>query len=357
MTAKHVMTCNSGSSANLLAFMALTSPTLGIRRIVPGDEVITVAAGFPTTVNPILMAGCIPVFVDVTIPEYNIDVSQLEMAYSSKTRAVMIAHTLGRPFNVRAVKDFCDDHGLWLVEDCADALGGHVDGQHVGTFGDIGTLSFYPAHHITTGEGGAVFTNSGRLKPVIESFRDWGRDCFCEPGKDNTCGKRYQWQLGDLPYGYDHKYCYSHLGYNLKITDMQAACGVAQMERVEGFVSHRRRNYRRLADGLSDLHAHLRVAPLVEGMSPFGVPITVAEHVDRADFIHYLNDGEIDSRLLFGGNLTKQPYMKGRNFRIVGALENTDTIMARTLWLGCWPGLNDIHIDYMLGAIHEFFHS
>ena len=357
--AKYVLTTNSGSSANLCAFTALTSPKLGDRRLKPGDEVITVAAGFPTTVNPIIQNNCIPVFVDVDIPTYNINVDLLEEAYSGKTKAVMIAHTLGNPFNLRAIKKFTEKHNLWLVEDSCDALGSEYDGKRVGTFGDIGTLSFYPAHHITMGEGGAVFTNNAQLKLCIESIRDWGRDCYCLPGCDNTCGKRFDWQLGDLPKGYDHKYTYSHLGYNLKITDMQAACGLAQLERLDGFVKARKDNFDYLSEKLQTLKEFLILPERTEHSSPswFGYPITIKEDSDisRVMLLKHLDSYNIGTRLLFAGNLTRQPYFEGREYRIVGELKNTDIIMNQTFWIGLYPGLTIDQLDFVVLKLEELF--
>lgn len=355
----HVLTTNSGSSSNLLAFSALTSPLLGERAIRPGDEVITVAAGFPTTVNPILQNGAVPVFVDVHLPTYNIDVTQLEAALSERTRAVMIAHTLGNPFDLASVRAFCNTHQLWLIEDCCDALGSRYDDRQVGSFGDIGTLSFYPAHHITTGEGGAVFTSNATLKRALESFRDWGRDCYCAPGCDNTCGRRFCWKLGELPEGYDHKYTYSHLGYNLKMTDMQAACGVAQLKRLDDFVAARKRNFARLHERLQACSDFLLLPEATPNSSPawFGFPITLRDNTGttRNDLVAYLDEHKIGTRLLFGGNLTRQPYMLGRTFRTVGALPNTDRIMHNTFWVGVWPGLEDTQIDYIADTIAAWF--
>jgi CDP-6-deoxy-D-xylo-4-hexulose-3-dehydrase len=356
---KFVSTVNSGSSANLLAFSALTSPRLGERAIRPGDEVIGVAAGFPTTVNPILQFGAVPVFVDVDIPTYNIDPAQLEAAISPRTRAIMLAHTLGNPYNLRVVTDLCRKHGLWLVEDCCDALGSTYDGRLVGTFGDIGTLSFYPAHHITMGEGGAVFTNNPELKLIVDSFRDWGRDCYCAPGKDNTCGKRFCWKLGDLPEGYDHKYTYSHLGYNLKISDMQAACALAQMGRVDDFIAARRRNFRFLTERLRGCEDFLILPQATSGSDPswFGFPITIRSSANgrRVDLLTYLDQNKIGTRLLFAGNLTRQPYMIGRNYRVSGELTNTDIIMNDTFWIGVYPGLTESHLDYVGEKIEQHF--
>jgi CDP-4-dehydro-6-deoxyglucose reductase, E1 len=355
---KHVLTVNSGSSANLVAFTALTSPKLGARALKRGDEVIAVAAGFPTTVNPVIQHGCIPVFVDVDIPTYNIDAEKIEAAISDRTRAIMIAHTLGNPFDLTRVKAIADKHHLWLIEDCCDALGSTHAGKMVGTWGDIGTLSFYPAHHITMGEGGAVFTNSGKLKLILESVRDWGRDCFCEPGKDNTCGKRFCWQLGELPEGYDHKYIYSHLGYNLKITDMQAAVGLAQMDRLEGFIEARKRNFRYLRGALAHLEQHLILPEATANSDPswFGFPITIREDApfSRVDLLRFLDEKKIGTRLLFAGNLTKQPYFQGLNCRIAGDLENTARIMNQAFWIGVFPGLTAGMLDYMVERFSEF---
>lgn len=355
---KHVLTTNSGSSANLLAFSALTSHRLGDRAIQPGDEVIGVAAGFPTTVNPILQFGAVPVFVDVDIPTYNIDPARIEAAIGPRTKAIMLAHTLGNPYNLGVVVALAKKHGLWLIEDCCDALGSTYDGKRVGTFGDIGTLSFYPAHHITMGEGGAVFTNNAELRQIIESFRDWGRDCYCGPGKDNTCNKRFSWKLGDLPQGYDHKYTYSHLGYNLKITDMQAACGLAQMDRLEGFIAARRKNFAYLTERLQSCREFLILPEATENSDPswFGYPITLRESVDfnRVDLLTYLDQRKIGTRLLFAGNLTRQPYMVGRNFRISGALTNTDIVMNNTFWVGVYPGLTEAMLDHIAVSLETF---
>lgn len=356
---KYLLTVNSGSSANLVAFSTLTSPLLGDRAIKQGDEVISVAAGFPTTVNPILQCGAIPVFVDVTIPNYNIDVNDLDKALSPKTKAIMIAHTLGNPFNLEAVSSFCKKHNLWLIEDCCDALGATYQGKMVGSFGDIGTLSFYPAHHITMGEGGAVFMNDPQLKKIAESFRDWGRDCWCEPGKDNSCGKRFGKKLGDLPQGYDHKYTYSHLGYNLKITDMQAACGLAQLDRLEGFIETRKKNYDFLIRRLSHLSDVIILPEATENSVPswFGFPITMKESLkyNRFDLINFLDSKKIGTRLLFAGNVIRQPYMQGREFRIVGNLKNTDIIMNQTFWVGIYPGLNEEMLEFMASQLETYF--
>lgn len=359
---KYLITVNSGSSANLVAFSALTSPKLGDRAIKQGDEVIGVAAGFPTTVNPILQFGAVPVFVDVDLATHNIDASKIEAAITPKTKAIMLAHSLGNPFNLEVVTALCKKYNLWLVEDCCDALGATYKGQMVGTFGDIGTLSFYPAHHITMGEGGAVFTNNADLKLITESFRDWGRDCYCPPGKDNTCDKRFCWtkeQLGgDLPDGYDHKYTYSHLGYNLKISDMQAACALAQMDRVEEFIAQRRANFAYLKERLQSCADFLHLPEATPDSEPswFGFPLVVKESsgIKRADLISFLEENKIGTRLLFAGNLTKQPYMAGRNFRVSGDLTNTDTVMNQTFWLGVYPGLSSEHLDYVVGRLEEF---
>ena len=360
---KHAITVNSGSSANLVAFSALTSPRLGARAIRPGDEVIGVAAGFPTTVNPILQFGAVPVFVDVDISTHNIDASLIEAAISPKTRAIMLAHSLGNPFNLEVVTDLCRRHGLWLVEDCCDALGATYDGRMVGTFGDIATLSFYPAHHITMGEGGAVFTDNDELKLIAESFRDWGRDCYCAPGKDNTCNKRFCWTRkelgGDLPDGYDHKYTYSHLGYNLKITDMQAACALAQMDRLDGFIAARRANFAYLRERLQSCADFLHLPEATPNSDPswFGFLLTLRENagVKRNDLIDYLEQNRIGTRLLFAGNLTKQPYMAGREYRVSGELGNTDIVMERSFWLGVYPGLGEAQLDFIAGKLEEFF--
>jgi CDP-6-deoxy-D-xylo-4-hexulose-3-dehydrase len=352
---KHVLTTNSGSSANLLALTCLTSPLLGDRALKPGDEVITVAAGFPTTVNPILQNGLVPVFVDVTLPTYNIDTDVIAAAITQRTRAIMIAHTLGNPFDLEPVMEIVEKHRLWLVEDCCDALGSTYKGRKVGTFGHVGTLSFYPAHHITMGEGGAVFTDDPVLKRAIESIRDWGRDCYCAPGKDNTCGKRFKWQLGELPAGYDHKYTYSHLGYNLKITDMQAAVGLAQMQRLNGFIAARKANFRRLSEGLASCEDRLILPVATTGSDPswFGYPITLRPSFgpSREDLLRALNRKKIGTRLLFAGNLTRQPYFSGRPHRVVGDLVNTDLVMNRTFWVGVYPGLNADALDYVIETI------
>lgn len=355
---KHLITVNSGSSANLVAFSALTSPKLGRRAIKPGDEVIGVAAGFPTTVNPILQFGAVPVFVDVELGTYNIDASKIEAAISDKTKAIMLAHTLGNPFNLDVIVALCKKYNLWLIEDCCDALGSTYNGQMVGTFGDIGTMSFYPAHHITMGEGGAVFTNNDELKQIAESFRDWGRDCYCAPGKDNTCGKRFCCKMGNLPQGYDHKYTYSHLGYNLKITDMQAACGLAQMDRAAGFVQSRKDNFAYLKDRLKSCEEFLILPEATENSDPswFGFPLTLKPeaNVSRVDLLTYLDEHKIGTRLLFAGNLTRQPYMIDRNYRVSGELTNTDRVMHDTFWIGVFPGLTTEMLDFAAEKIETF---
>lgn len=359
MGVKHLMTVNSGSSANLVAFSALTSPELGERAIKPGDEVVTVAAGFPTTVNPIIQFGAIPVFVDVVLPTYNIDPEKIEAAISPRTKAIVLAHTLGNPYHLDVVTAICKKYNLWLVEDCCDALGSTYKGKMVGTFGDIGTLSFYPAHHITMGEGGAVFTSNAKLKRIAESFRDWGRDCYCGPGKDNTCGKRFDWELGGLPRGYDHKYIYSHLGYNLKITDMQAACGLAQMDRLEGFIRVRKKNFSLLKDRLKSCEDFLILPEPTADSDPswFGFPITIREtaNVRRVDLLNYLNEKKIGVRLLFAGNLLRQPYMSERNYRVSEKLLNTDIVMNNSFWVGVYPGLSESMLEYVANEIEVFF--
>ena len=356
---KCLLTVNSGSSANLVAFSTLTSPKLKDRAIQKGDEIISVAAGFPTTVNPIVQFGAIPVFVDVKISTYNIDENLVEEAITKKTRAIMLAHTLGNPFNVRKIKEICDKYNLWLIEDSCDALGSKFDNQNVGTFGDLATLSFYPAHHITMGEGGAVFTNSKKLERIAESFRDWGRDCYCEPGKDNTCNKRFGWKLGDLPFGYDHKYTYSHLGYNMKITDMQAACGLAQLDRLDGFIKKRKENFNFLYKNLKDLEEFLILPEAEKNSEPswFGFPLSLKKNskYNRNDLINFLNANKIGTRLLFSGNLVKQPYMKNVAFKIHRDLKNTDFVMENTFWIGLFPGLTKEHLQYSLVKIKKFF--
>ncbi|MEM9340741.1 MAG: lipopolysaccharide biosynthesis protein RfbH [Bacteroidota bacterium] len=355
----HVLTTTSGSSANLLALSALTSPKLGERQLKPGDEVITVAAGFPTTVNPTVQNGLIPVFVDVDIPTYNIAPEMIEKAVSDKTKAIMIAHTLGNPFDLAEVKRVADKYNLWIIEDCCDALGSTYDGKGVGTFGDLATVSFYPAHHITTGEGGAVFTRTKELYKLVESYRDWGRDCYCGPGEDNTCGIRFDQQLGTLPHGYDHKYTYSHMGYNLKITDMQAACGLAQMDRVDSLVQKRKENFDYLKNGLVSCSDFLILPNATENSDPswFGFPITIKEeaNIQRVELLKFLDQCKIGTRLLFAGNLTRQPYFENVEYRVVGSLENTDLIMNNTFWIGVFPGLDKSHLDYVIAKFEEFF--
>jgi len=348
---------NSGSSANLLALSCLTSSELGGRRLKPGDEVITVATGFPTTVNPIVQNQLVPVFLDVTIPTYNVDVTRLEDAYSARTRAVILAHTLGNPFDLDAVTAFVRKHNLWLIEDCCDAVGATYRGQKVGTFGDLATVSFYPAHHITMGEGGCVLTDNHELKRLVESFRDWGRDCWCEPGKDNTCGRRFDWQLGDLPHGYDHKYTYSHLGYNLKLTDMQAAVGVAQLRKLPAFIDVRRRNFHALYDGLKDLERFLMLPEPTPGSEPswFGFPIAVRPEAafSRNEAVDFLEKHNIATRLLFGGNLVRQPAYREVRYRMVGDLRNSDFVMNHVFWVGVYPGLSANAIEYMVDVFHK----
>ena len=348
---------NSGSSANLLAVAALTSQKLGDRRLRPGDEVITLAAGFPTTVNPILQNRLVPVFVDVCIPTFNVDVSYLETALSDRTRAVFFAHTLGNPFDLDAVTAFTKKHGLWLIEDCCDALGSTYRGKKVGTFGDLATVSFYPAHHITMGEGGCVLTEKPLLRTLVESFRDWGRDCWCAPGKENTCGKRFDWQLGELPHGYDHKYIYSHVGYNLKATDMQAAVGVAQLKKLPTFIEARKRNFAYLKSGLKDVEDHFVLPEATPNSAPswFGLPLLVRETApfSRNALIDFLNGRKIGTRQLFGGNLVRQPAYANLNYRIVGDLRTSDRVMNQVFWIGVYPGLTPAMLDYVLETINE----
>jgi CDP-6-deoxy-D-xylo-4-hexulose-3-dehydrase len=355
---KHLLTVNSGSSANLVAFSTLTSPKLGERAIKKGDEVIGVAAGFPTTVNPIIQFGAVPVFVDVDPLTHNIDASKIEAAISPKTKAIMLAHSLGNPFDLDTVLAICKKYNLWLIEDCCDALGSTYKGQMVGTFGDIATLSFYPAHHITMGEGGAVFTNHHELKVIAESFRDWGRDCYCAPGKDNTCGKRFCWKLGDLPQGYDHKYTYSHLGYNLKITDMQAACALAQLDKLSDFIAARKANFSFLLKRLETCIEFIQLPVLTAHADPswFGFPITLKVNapVSRLDLLTYLDQNKIGTRLLFAGNLIRQPYMQDQYYRISQNLVNTDNVMANTFWIGLQPSLTNAMLDFTAKKIEEY---
>jgi len=356
---KSLITVNSGSSANLVAFATLTSPKLGDRAIKKDDEVIGVAAGFPTTVNPVVQFGAIPVFVDVDLRTHNVNADLIEAAITPKTKAIMLAHTLGNPYNLEKVKELCDKHNLWLIEDCCDALGAEYDGRHVGTFGDIATCSFYPAHHITMGEGGAVFSNNSELMTIAESFRDWGRDCYCKPGCDDTCGKRFDQQLGSLPKGYDHKYTYSHLGYNLKISDMQAACGLAQLKRLPEFIKKRNSNFDYLSNRLSTLTDFIELTIPTENSTPswFGFPITLKSNtgVGRVDLTKYLDQNKIGTRLLFAGNLTRQPYFEDIEYRVSGDLINTDITMNQTLWLGIYPGLGTAQLDYIAEKMEEFF--
>lgn len=360
MGVKHCLLVNSGSSANLVALSALTSPKLGDKQLKPGDEVITVAAGFPTTVNPIFQNQLVPVFVDVKLPTYDIDIDQLELAVSPRTRAIMIAHTLGNPFNLEAVMAFAEKHDLWVIEDNCDAVGSVYQGKKTGSFGHLSTVSFYPAHHITMGEGGAVLTNDTRLKKIVESFRDWGRDCWCAPGVDNTCNKRFGWQLGDLPFGYDHKYTYSHVGYNLKLTDMQAAVGVAELDKLPEFVAQRRHNFEFLHQQLQDLQDVLELPEPTPGSEPswFGFLISVKENApfSRNDLVQYLEEKRIGTRLLFGGNLIRQPAYEGLNYRMVGDLPKTDQVMARAFWIGLFPGLTEAMLEYVVAKIIEFCH-
>ncbi|WP_241217841.1 lipopolysaccharide biosynthesis protein RfbH [Sphingomonas sp. ABOLD] len=355
---RHALTTNSGSSANLLALSSLTSHYLRGDALKAGDEVITVATGFPTTVNPSLQYGLVPVFVDVDIPTYNVKPEMIEAAVTDKTRAIMIAHTLGNPFDLAEVMRVAEKYNLWVVEDCCDALGATYNGQGVGTFGHIGTLSFYPAHHITMGEGGAVFTQKPMLKRVIESMRDWGRDCWCAPGQDNTCGKRFARRLGQLPAGYDHKYTYSHVGYNLKITDMQAAVGLTQLDRVDEFIGARQRNFDLLSQVFGEWEDVFILPKPTPNSQPswFGFPLTVRPEsgIDRDDLVQYLNDQKIGTRLLFGGNLLRQPYMKGRNYRVVGDLTNADLVTENTFWIGLFPGLGPSHIDYVRDRVAAY---
>jgi len=355
---RHAILCNSGSSANLLAVCALTSTELGERRLQPGDEVLTVAAGFPTTVNPLVQNGLVPVFVDVYLDTGNVLADRLADAVGPKTKAIMMAHTLGNPFDLATVTAIAKEHDLWLVEDSCDALGSTYDGRLVGTFGDLATLSFYPAHHITTGEGGAVLTNKGRMKLYVESFRDWGRDCWCEPGKDNTCGKRFEHQLGDLPLGYDHKYIYSRVGYNLKMTDMSAAVGVAQLDKLPRFVEERKDNWRYLRAGLEPYQDVLRLPEATPGSDPswFGFTILVREDAPftRRDLVRYLDEQGIGSRQVFAGNLTRQPAYRDVHYRVVGDLTNTDAIMNQGFWIGVYPGLTREMLDYVIERVGAF---
>jgi CDP-6-deoxy-D-xylo-4-hexulose-3-dehydrase len=354
---RHAFMVNSGSSANLLALTALTSPKVGERRLLPGDEVITVAAGFPTTVTPILQNQLLPVFVDIDLGTYTANEEALEAAVSPKTKAIMMAHTLGNPFNLELVSRLAKKHNLWVIEDSCDALGGTYNGQNLGSFGDLSTFSFYPAHHITTGEGGAVLVKKAAHKTIVESFRDWGRDCWCAPGCDNTCLKRYEWTLGELPEGYDHKYTYSHLGYNLKSGDIQAAIGLAQLDRLDSFIELRRRNWTYLKSGLTGLEEFLLLPEASENSDPswFGFALTVESNAPktRNQIVQELNDAKIATRLLFGGNLLRQPAFMGTPRRVVGELTNTDIVMNDTFWIGVWPGLTIPMLDYMIENLHK----
>jgi CDP-6-deoxy-D-xylo-4-hexulose-3-dehydrase len=349
---------NSGSSANLLAFYTLTSPKLLDRAIKPGDEIITVAAGFPTTINPMIQFGCIPVFIDVDIPTYNIKVEDIEKAITPKTKAIMLAHALGNPFNLSIVMAIAKKYNLWVVEDDCDSLGATYEGKKTGTFGDLATLSFYPAHHITMGEGGAVLVNNASLKKITESFRDWGRDCWCPPGKDNTCGERYCQKLGDLPDGYDHKYTYSHIGFNLKVTDMQAAVGLSQLTKADYFVARRKENHTILTEMFKEFEEHFILPVATENSEPswFGFMLTVREGspIDRNKFVEYLEQNKIGTRLFFGGNLLKQPAYYNLNYRKIDDLKNTDLLMNNSFWLGVWPGLNQVHYDYIVNTVRKY---
>ena len=358
MGVRHAVLCNSGSSANLLAVASLTSPKLGERRLQPGDEILTVAAGFPTTVNPALLYGLVPVFVDVDPTTHNVDPTKLEEAVGPRTKVVMLAHTLGNPFDLDAVTRVAEEHGLWFVEDNCDAVGSTYRGKRTGSFGDLATVSFYPAHHLTMGEGGCVLAPSGSMRKLVESFRDWGRDCWCAPGKENTCGRRFDWQLGDLPYGYDHKYIYSHIGYNLKATDMQAAVGVAQLKKLPGFVEARRRNWARLREGLADLSEHFLLPEPTPGSDPswFGFVLSVRTDAPftRNDFVQFLDSRRIATRQVFAGNLLRQPAYEGMPHRVVGDLANTDFVAEQSLWIGVYPGLTAEMLDFVIASVHEF---
>jgi CDP-4-dehydro-6-deoxyglucose reductase, E1 len=359
MNVEHCLLVNSGSSANLVALTTLTSPKLGDKRLKKGDEVITVAAGFPTTINPIIQNGLVPVFLDVDLRTYNIDVSQLEQAYSEKTKAIMIAHTLGNPFNLDAVMKFANEHNLYVVEDCCDAVGSTYNGKKVGTFGHLASVSFYPAHHMTMGEGGAVLTNDDELMRIATSFRDWGRDCYCAPGSDNTCGRRFSMQCGKLPYGYDHKYVYSHVGYNLKVTDMQAAIGVAQLEKLPSFIEKRKDNFNKIKEKLKKYEEFLILPEATKNSDPswFGFPITVKEgkSFTRNKLIQHIEDNKIMTRLMFAGNVTKQPAYLDTDCRIVGDLKNTDLVMSNTFFIGVYPGIDENEIEYIAEIFESFF--
>ncbi|SDC07882.1 CDP-6-deoxy-D-xylo-4-hexulose-3-dehydrase [Candidatus Frackibacter sp. WG11] len=350
---------NSGSSANLIALTAFTSPKLGDKRLKPGDEVITVAAGFPTTVNPIIQNGLIPVFVDVNLGTYNVNIEQLRQAISSKTKAIMLAHTLGNPFNLEAVMEIAKEHDLYVIEDCCDAVGSTYNDELVGTFGDAATVSFYPAHHMTMGEGGAVLVDSTKLERIVRSFRDWGRDCYCEPGQDNTCGYRFERQMGTLPYGYDHKYIYSHIGYNLKVLDLQPAIGIEQLKKLPSFIKKRKENFKKLKDGLKDYEDYLILPEATKNSDPswFGFPITVRKDsgINRADLVNHLEENKIMTRMLFAGNITRQPAYQNVKYRVVGNLENTDYIMNNTFFIGVYPGIDQEKRDYILQVFADYF--
>ena len=358
MGARFALMVNSGSSANLLAFYTLTSPKLEERQILPGDEIITVAAGFPTTINPLIQYGCVPVFLDIDIPSYNIKHELIESAITPKTKAIMVAHTLGNPFNLQVVMDVAKKYNLWVIEDDCDSLGAEYNGKKTGTFGDLATLSFYPAHHITMGEGGAVLINNPKLKKIAESFRDWGRDCWCEPGKDNTCGLRFCQKLGDLPEGYDHKYTYSHIGFNLKATDIQAAIGLSQLKKANGFIERRRRNHEMLYSKVKQLEEYFILPEATANSNPswFGFLLTIKDgtKINRNKLVAFLEEQKIGTRLLFGGNLLNQPAYKNLNYRVVGNLDNTNKVMHDAFWLGVWPGLEETHYDYIIEKIKVF---
>lgn len=355
----HAVTTNSGSSANLLAFYSLTAAELGEKRIKKGDEIIGTAACFPTTVSPVVQYGCIPVLVDISLPTYNASYKNILKAVTPKTKAIFLAHTLGNPFEVEEVSNYCKQKDIWLIEDCCDALGATYNGKKVGTFGDISTLSFYPAHQITCGEGGALLTNNAGLNKLIRSYRDWGRDCWCAPGKDNTCSRRFEWKLGDLPYGYDHKYIYSHMGFNLKMTDMQASVGLAQLSKIHDFIRLRRENFNKIKEKLSEFSEYLILPEATFGSDPswFGFLITIKPTTlfDRKDLLSHLENMKIGTRLLFAGNITKQPAFKDVKYRIVGDLSNCDLAMNNSFWIGCYPAINDEAISYMYKSFKSFF--